>query len=160
MRMPDPGAVERTNARIPERAPAAPEHPVERAPSLPMAGAHAPIASVAAPIIPDLPHAAEVQKTPLREDIEVALADGLESAYAALSPDDQAKFRQVGEALAGMLETMLARGEIDLRKTHRRILDWLKLLPARGKFFAYFLIQEAKVKTDAILALARRARGQ
>ena len=95
----------------------------------------------------------------MREDIEMALADGLESAYAALAPADQAKFRQVGEALASMLEPMVTRGELDLHRVHHGIVAWLKLLPSKGKYFVYYLIQEAKVKTDAMLALARRARG-
>lgn len=97
-----------------------------------------------------------VAKTPLREDIEDALADGLQVVYAALTPAQQGVFRQHAERLAVMLEAMIASGKIDLKLAHERIVAWLKLIPKANTFF---LIQEAKVKTDAIIALLRQQSG-
>lgn len=112
---------------------------------------------VAAPVTA-VPRTVATPKSPLREDIEDALSEGLEAIYTELAPAEQAKFREGGERLALKLETMIASGKVILRDIHRAIVEWLKLLPRRTKSFAFFLLQEAKVKTDAILALARRPR--
>lgn len=112
-------------------------------------------AAVAAPTPVVRPTAAA--KTPLREDIEDALADGLQTVYAALTPAQQGAFRQHAERLAAMLEAMIASGKLDLALAHERIVIWLKLIPKANTFF---LMQEAKVKTDAILALARQRTGE
>ncbi|MBI4449686.1 hypothetical protein HY634_01385 [Candidatus Uhrbacteria bacterium] len=96
-------------------------------------------------------------KTPLREDIEEALSDGLRVAYAALTPQQQATFREHAERLAAMIEAMMTSGTLDIKRVHDGLVAWLKLNPKANIFF---LMQEAKVKTDAILALAARARGQ
>lgn len=92
-------------------------------------------------------------KTPLREDIEEALADGLRVAYAALTPQQQAVFREHAERLAAMIEGMMTSGKVDVKLAHDRVVAWLKLIPKANTFF---LTQEAKVKTDAILALQAR----
>lgn len=94
-------------------------------------------------------------KTPLREDIEEALADGLRVAYAALNPQQQAAFREHAERLAAMIEGMMTSGKFDVKLVHDRVVAWLKLIPKANTFF---LTQEAKVKTDAILVLATRAK--
>jgi hypothetical protein len=118
------------------------------------------LATVAAPTIATVAAAAPTPaarptaaaKTPLREDIEEALADGLQTIYAALTPAQQGVFRQHAERLAVMLEAMIASGKIDLKRVHERIAAWLKVIP---KANAFFLLQEAKVKTDAIITLTR-----
>lgn len=93
-------------------------------------------------------------KTPLREDIEEALSDGLRAAYAALTPQQQAAFREHAERLAAMIEGMITSGKFDVKLVHDRVVAWLKLIPKANVFF---LTQEAKVKTDAILALRVRS---
>ncbi|MBI4142340.1 hypothetical protein HY480_00520 [Candidatus Uhrbacteria bacterium] len=103
---------------------------------------------------------AVMPKSPLREDIEIALAEGLEEIYTALPTATQATFRQRGEQLAMRMETMLSGGKFGLRDAYQSLTAWLRLLPSAGKFFRYFLEQEAKVKMDTLLAIARRSGGE
>ncbi len=108
-----------------------------------------------APIM-ERPHAV-APKSPLREDVEAALADGLEDIYVALPTATQAAFRQRGEQLAARLEAMLSSGKFGLRDTYQSVTAWLRLLPSAGKFFRQFLEQETKVKMDALLAIVRQS---
>ena len=103
--------------------------------------------------------AAVVVKTPLREDVEAALADGLEETYAALPTATQAMFRARGESLAERLEAMVAQGTFAFRDVYQGVASWLRLLPSTGRFARYYLDQETKVKVDALVALARHVRG-
>lgn len=120
----------------------------------PAAAEHAPTASVAAaPAVPARP--ALAQKSQLRTDIEAALADAqLRRIYAALEPSVQAAFRTAAEKLAARLEAMFTAGDVDVEHAHAGIVAWLHVIP---KVNRWFLIQEAKVKTDAVLVLARGA---
>ncbi len=142
---PQPGALERVTQQL--ESPAAAEAPVPSAEAPP-----APLAAAAAPTPVARP--AAVEKSPLREDIEAALADEqLQRIYAGLPPVTQGKFRDAGEALAARLEQMLTTGKLDLRVAHGGITSWLSIIPRTNP---WFLLQEAKAKTDAILALQAR----
>lgn len=126
------------DALIAAREPAAPEVP---------SASSAP-APVARPAV--------VEKSPLRKDIEAALADeSLQQIYAGLPPATQGRFQSAGELLAARLEQMLTIGTLNLRTAHSGITSWLQVIPRTNPFF---LIQEAKVKTDAIVALSQRPR--
>jgi len=148
---PQPGALERVEQQL-EALPAQDIGDVLRVEQ--SAAAAVPTVAAAAPTPVARPTV--VAKTPLREDIEEALADGLRTIYAALTPQQQGVFRQHAEQLAQMLEAMIVSGRIDLARVHDRITAWLKIIP---KANAFFLMQEAKVKTDAILALQRQQAG-
>ncbi|MDO8425142.1 MAG: hypothetical protein Q7T01_01350 [bacterium] len=133
----------RTLARITEQLEQRPAAP-ERASASPAARASIPQSS-AAP---------RVQKSPLREDIEIALADEqLKALYMGLDPQVQQAFRGAASRLAERLEAMFVRGPVDVREAHGDIVRWLHVIPRLNR---WFLTQEAKVKTDAILALARK----
>ena len=141
-----PGALERVEQRLESLQQA--ESTIAARAEQATAAAAAPVAAaVSAPIARPV----SVAKTPLREDIEEALADGLRAIYAALTPQQQGVFRQHAEQLAQMIEGMIASGKINLKRVHDRITAWLRIIPKANTFF---LMQEAKVKTDAILALA------
>ncbi|MDO8622032.1 MAG: hypothetical protein Q7R80_02275 [bacterium] len=114
------------------------------------------VAPIAAAVAPEpVARPSVTPKTPLREDIEEALSDGLRVAYAALTPQQQATFREHAERLAAMIEAMMTSGTLDIKRVHDGLVVWLKLIPKANVFF---LMQEAKVKTDVILALASRAK--
>lgn len=97
---------------------------------------------------------AVVEKSPLRENIEAALADeSLQRIYAGLPPAVQGRFRDEGSALAAWIETAITTGKLILKEVHRRIVAWLRIIPRVNH---WYLQQEAKVKTDAILAIRAR----
>lgn len=143
-----PGALERVAVQLEQRS-RTPEAAERSAPATPFR------APAAAPVVHARPQ--PVTKTPLREDVEAALADGrLRTLYASLPPNVQVAFRAAAEKLAARLEAMLADGVLDPREldeAHRGILRWLHTIP---EVHRWFLTQEAKVKTDALLAIAAR----
>ncbi|MBI2482608.1 hypothetical protein HYV74_00335 [Candidatus Uhrbacteria bacterium] len=111
------------------------------------AASAAPVAPPAAPVA----QAAAPQKSPLREEIEQALADDrLRKLYLHLAPAVQASFREAALRLAERIERMLASGKLDIHDLHEGITNWLRVIPNVNR---WFLLQEAKVKTDAILVL-------
>ncbi|MDO8463340.1 MAG: hypothetical protein Q7S96_03675 [bacterium] len=131
--------LERVEAQITER-PRAPAQPVHRS--------DAPPAPAPQPVAPP-----RVQKSALRDAIEFALADDqLRTLYLALDPSVQQAFRAAAARLTARMETMIASGEMDVRAAHADIERWLHIIP---KVNRWFLTQEAKVKTDALLALVR-----
>lgn len=143
---------------VPELSPATPETepPHERA-SERRERAIKERVTAAAPIPVSAPSRAAVPaapKTALREDIEAALADEqLRQLFAALEPTLRQVFRAAANALADRIEVMIAQGDLNLSLAHTGIVDWLTIIPNLNQ---WFLVQEAKVKTDAVLALARR----
>lgn len=136
------GALERVSEALEERTPV---EAAERAEKSAM-----PAASAAAPKV-EAPRASVV-KSPLRQDIEAALEESLGEIFAALPPAKQAAFGEQGEKLAARLEAMIAGGKFDARRAHQDVVDWLNLIPHTNPFF---LIQEAKVKTDALQVCTR-----
>lgn len=145
---PAAGALERVTQRLesPGAVEAVSASPAE-APPTPTVAAAAPT-PVARPVV--------VEKTALREDIEAALSDEpLQRIYAGLPPAVQGRFRDEGSALAAWLETVITTGKFILKEAHRRIVAWLRIIPRVNH---WYLQQEAKVKTDAILALSQRSR--
>ena len=141
-----PGALERVTQQL--ESTASPDTlGVAREPAAPtVPSASSAPAPVARPVV--------VEKSPLRENIEAALADEqLQRIYAGLPPATQGKFRDAGEALAVRLEQMLTTGKFELRVAHGGIKSWLSVIPRTNRFY---LDQEAKVKTDSILALRAR----
>jgi hypothetical protein len=146
---PAAGALERVTQQLesPSGAATSAVSPIEAPPT--------PTVAVAAPTPVARP--AVVEKSPLRQDIEAALADeSLQRIYAELPPATQGKFRSAGEALAARIEQMLTIGKVNLRAAHDGIEGWLSIIPRANR---WYLQQEAKTKTDAILMLASRARG-
>ncbi|MFH1099178.1 MAG: hypothetical protein V1723_04675 [Candidatus Uhrbacteria bacterium] len=145
-----PRALERTLETLERRTSVAEttETRADRVPAISLQAAAPTISETVQPV---------VEKSALRRDVENALADGLGSMYAALPPDRQATFRLRGETLAARLENMLASGRLKLREVHDGIESWLKLIPGANR---WFLLQEVKVKTDAVNALQRAVGSQ
>lgn len=82
--------------------------------------------------------------------IEKMMEDGLEEAFKELTPIEQQQFKIKGEETAWEIRQLLKQTHIQVKKIFRLILQWLKMLPGINHFF---LEQEAKIKTDKIIAL-------
>jgi len=85
--------------------------------------------------------------------IEKILEEDLEEMYFKMPPEKQKIFKEKGEETASKIEKMIEAGKAVAKKILKLICDWLKLIPGVNKFF---LEQEAKIKTDKIVALAER----
>ncbi|TAN33032.1 hypothetical protein EPN28_03455 [Patescibacteria group bacterium] len=84
--------------------------------------------------------------------IEKILEDGLNEPYQRLSPIARKEFKLKGEQTAAKIRELMRSARVKAKKILRLILEWLKMLPGINKFF---LEQEAKIKTDKIMALKR-----
>lgn len=98
---------------------------------------------------------AAAPKDPLLADIESALQEDLEDLYKQLPPARQKQFRVRGEQAATSIRQLLVSAHANVKKIFQIIADWLKLIPGVNRFF---LEQEAKIKTDKILAAAEEER--
>ncbi len=133
-----------------------PEAPVEAAPEAPplveTEGALSPQPSAVSP----QPSAVSAPpKDPLLRDIEAAMQEDLEDLYRQLPPARQAVFRARGEQAARKIRALVAAAHAHVKKIFRLLFDWLRLIPGVNRFF---LEQEAKIKTDKILAAAEEER--
>lgn len=92
-------------------------------------------------------------RDPLTLKVEKILEENVGEAYSRLSPLAKQEFKIKGEVVAEKIATLLRSTHIKAKKIFQLIFDWLKLLPGVNKFF---LEQEAKIKTDKIIALHNR----
>ena len=109
-----------------------------------------------------LPRPKKIKKTavippPARDEltlqVEKLLADGLKDTYEKLSPIAQQEFKLKGEQTAAKIREMMRSAKVKVKKIFRLIIEWLMLLPSVNHFF---LEQEAKIKTDKIIALKKQ----
>lgn len=94
----------------------------------------------------------DVGKSPLQVKVEEVMANGLDTTYQSMTPEQQDKFRKKGEEVAKAIEDLTAKLKLTARKVLLLLRSWLKLIPGINKFF---LEQEAKLKTDEIMKLGR-----
>ena len=127
--------VETTGERKAESQPTAEVRPVRPA-EVP-----APISTTPAP-------AAISPKSPRIQAIESVLEEDLGEVYFTMTPDQQAVFKQTGEATAQQIDTLLSGFKLQAKKIADLIRHWLGLLPGVSKFF---LEQETKIKTDKLI---------
>lgn len=90
------------------------------------------------------------QKDTLTAQIEKIMEEGISEAYQELTPIQKQEFKIKGEETAKHIKLFLAVTKVKIKKIFQILLDWLQLLPGVNKFY---LMQEAKIKTDKILAL-------
>jgi hypothetical protein len=121
---------------------------VEKAP--PSEAAEKPAARPAVPPVA-LPPRPPKSETLIR--VEKILEEDLEEMYFKMPPEQQEIFKEKGEEAASKIEKMIAAGKAVAKKILKLIRDWLELIPGVNKFF---LEQEAKIKTDKIVALAEK----
>ncbi len=92
---------------------------------------------------------------PVTFQIEKIMEQGIGEAYQELTPIQKQQFKIKGEQTAKQIKQLLQTTHVKVKKIFRLLLDWLKLLPGINRFF---LMQEAKIKTDQILSLKNRER--
>ncbi len=85
--------------------------------------------------------------------IEEILVEGLDSYYQNLPETLKAQFKKKGEETASRIEKIIGSAKIVIGKIFNLIVAWLKIIPGVNKFF---IEQEAKIKTDRILAMAEK----
>lgn len=116
--------------------------------------------AVQAPV-PIVPVVMEAPVAPAKDEVmqrvEEILSAGLGDIYSALPEAKKPLFRAKGEEVAAAIRSMIAQGKVKVHDVLRAIRDWLRMIPGVNKFF---LEQEAKIKTDSILAYGElQARG-
>ena len=85
--------------------------------------------------------------------IEKIMEEGLNDSFQRLSPVAKQEFKLKGEQAASQIRELLKGAHVKVKKILRLILDWLRVLPGINHFF---LEQEAKIKTDKIIALKNK----
>jgi len=98
------------------------------------------------PVIPKV-------KDPIMIKVEKIMEEGLRESYDKLSPIAKQEFKIKGEETAEKINQLLKKTHIEVKKIFALIFEWLKIIPGVNYFF---LEQEAKIKTDKILALKNR----
>lgn len=91
----------------------------------------------------------------LTKEVEHILEEGLEEAFRALPALEREKFKLKGEETARAIRDMLRGTKVAIKKMFLLVLEWLTFLPGINRFF---LEQEAKIKTDKLMALKRLRR--
>lgn len=101
----------------------------------------------------------KIEKSPTLIEIEQILSENLDELYNSLNAEQKLIFRKRGEETASKIEFLTKEIKINIKKILALIRDWLlvlaKMIPGVNKLF---LIQEAKIKTDKVLALAEKER--
>ena len=82
--------------------------------------------------------------------VEKVMEEDLGDAFAELTPVQKQEFKMKGEQVAFEIRDLLKKTHLKAKTIFKLIFEWLKMLPGINKFF---LEQEAKIKTDKILAL-------
>jgi hypothetical protein len=105
------------------------------------------------PIVKPRPAVPIPAKDSVMVKIEKIMEEGLNDSYQRLSPVAKQEFKLKGEQAASQIRELLKSARIKVKKILRLILDWLRILPGVNHFF---LEQEAKIKTDKIIALKNK----
>lgn len=86
-------------------------------------------------------------------EVESIMEEDLEEVYQRMDPDLKNKFKEKGEETATAISQIIKKTKVKANEILELIKAWLKLVPGINKFF---LEQEAKIKTDKILALKKQ----
>ncbi len=80
--------------------------------------------------------------------IESVLEEGLEEAFASMDAQHQHMFKEAGENTAREIEGVINAVKVQTQRVFELIKSWLRIIPGVSK---WFVVQEAKIKTDKIL---------
>ena len=83
--------------------------------------------------------------------IESILEEDLADLFFRLDPQTQLEFKMEGEKTTQGIIKIMSQAKIKAKKIIDLIRHWLRIIPGINK---HFLEQEAKIKTDKVLALA------
>lgn len=106
----------------------------------------------AAPPRPLKPAPQLIPKPAELRQIENIMAEDLKEAFLQMSPEEQIKFKEEGEKVAGNIWKMVISAKVQVKKILDLISGWLKRLPGVNK---YFIEQESKIKTDKIIKMIK-----
>ncbi len=109
---------------------------------------------VAVPVV--VRQAVASTKDPVLQGVEDILSKGIAEIYSGLSPDKKPIFRAKGEEVAHKIKAMIEKGKVKVHAILKLIKEWLHTIPGINKFF---LEQEAKIKTDLIIAFGTSRAG-
>ncbi|MAG28808.1 hypothetical protein CL632_01510 [bacterium] len=90
-------------------------------------------------------------------EIEKIMTAGLDDIYKELDPNTQQTVKTIGEEAASQIEKLIEEGQNIAKKVLSVLRGWLKKIPGVN---IYFLEQESKRKTDKIMAMARKTKGE
>jgi hypothetical protein len=100
-----------------------------------------------------LPRDIPLPKDAVAIAVENILEDGLREQFDKMSPIAKQEFKLKGEQTAYKIRDLLQSSKIKVKKIFKLIVGWLSLLPGVNRFF---LEQEAKIKTDQIIAIKKQ----
>jgi len=86
--------------------------------------------------------------------IEKILESDMDSIYLEMRPEKRMEFKKLGEETSMKINQMIDSGKIKFKKVVNLIKKWLSIVPGINKFF---LEQEAKLKTDEIMKMAKKS---
>jgi len=86
-------------------------------------------------------------------EVERIMEEDLEEVYQRMDPKLKNKFKEKGEETATQISQILKKAKVKAKEILELIRGWLKMVPGINKFF---LEQEAKIKTDKIMALKKK----
>jgi hypothetical protein len=92
-------------------------------------------------------------KSELRQAIERVMEADLNELYLTMSPEERLVFKNKGEATAKEVAEQVQKPKINLSKILQLLFAWLRFIPRVNN---YYLQQEAKLKADQIIKLAKK----
>lgn len=101
--------------------------------------------------------ASELARDPLLIEVENKLSDGLWDAYKSMDPGLRARFKAEGERIAAVARDGIVSGRLATEKILDMIVKWLRMIPRVDR---WFLVQDAKLKTDAIVRMSEQKDAQ
>lgn len=99
------------------------------------------------------PPTAEMIELQNIREIENLMAEGLGDIYKKMDPVSQRQFKIQGEDAARVINVLLAKTKVKIKEIVNALIKWLKLIPGVTNFF---IEQQAKIKTDKIMAIKRK----
>jgi len=109
----------------------------------------APVAPVSTPVATSR----QVTKDPVLLRVEEVMEEDMKETFYSMTPELRVKFKRQGEVTAEKIRKMLSSAKVKANKVLELIVAWLRIIPHVNRFF---LEQEAKIKTDRIMALAEQ----
>jgi hypothetical protein len=86
----------------------------------------------------------------LVKEVEDVLEAGLKDTYNQMPPDLKVQFKKEAERVSREIVGMVRTLKVKAGRVLKLIVGWLKMIPGVNRFF---LVQEAKIKTDRVLEL-------
>lgn len=103
--------------------------------------------------IPTQAQVTALEKDQVTIEVEQILEKNLADIYQSLPEDVKPVFKKKGEQTALAITEMVKRAAVKMNEVMQLVVDWLKIIPGVNRFY---LEQEAKIKSDHIVALSEQ----